>query len=267
MEKFPYLFLGSPPIGPIALQALTLADYAPAAVLDDPGASLDEQLAAVDASQATFILVVGYGAILKQPLLDSVAGQVLNIHPSLLPQYRGPSPVVQAILDGARETGVTLMEIDRQMDHGPILAQERIPLRGNELPGDLYNILTVKGVDLFLQNINDYLQEQLTLTPQNHAEATFTRLIKKEDGRLDFRKPAEELERQIRAFHDWPRSWTEYKGKRLIIEKAHLENGQLMFDLVQPENGKVMTFAAFCAGQRQQPHDIYHKLTLWKSQE
>lgn len=262
MEKLPYILLHSAPIGPIALQALMKANYPPVFVIDNPKMSLEEQLELVERYKPSFLLVVGYGAILKRALLDSVAGQVLNIHPSYLPEYRGPAPVVQTLLDGVLETGVTLIEIDTKVDHGPILAQEHFPLRGNELPEELYTLLTVKGVDLFLENINDYLNEELEMLPQTHDEASFTHFISKEDGRLDFSKPTEELEREIRAYHGWPRSWTEYEGKRLIFEKAHLEAGKLVIDMVQPENGTLMTVKQFCAGKRIKEEAFYEYFNL-----
>ena len=261
MEKLPYVLFASPPIGPIALAALEAANYPPVLTITDPKLSLEELIAQSEEVSPTFFLVVGFGAILKQTLLDVVAGQVLNIHPSLLPLYRGPAPVIQAILDGASETGVTLMEIDVKMDHGPILAQERIPLRGDEAPTELYQVLTVKGVALFLEHINDYLNEKLEPEPQNHLEATITHFVKKEDGKLDFSLPAEQLERQIRAYQGWPGSYTTFNGKHLIVHKAHLENGVLRIDEVQPAGGVRMSLQAFLAGQRTTPEAFYASLS------
>lgn len=262
MRRDPYVLFQSAPIGPIALEALQAAGYPPAAVIDDKSLTPDQQIEIIEAAKPTFLLVVGFGAILKQKVLDTVAGQVLNIHPSLLPLYRGPAPVVQTILDGATETGVSLMEIDAKMDHGPLLATERIPLRGDEMPEELYRILTTKGVHLFLEHISDYLDETLEMLPQNDAEATVTHFVKKDDGRLDFTKPAEQLEREIRAYHGWPRSFTEFRGKRLIVEKAHLEGGKLRFDLVQPEGGKLMDLKSFCNGARVSEEELYRELGI-----
>jgi methionyl-tRNA formyltransferase len=262
MEKIPYVFFGSPPIGPIALEALRQAHYPPVAIVDDPQLTTEQQVAIIEESRAAFILVVGYGAILRRPLLDSVAGQALNIHPSMLPEYRGPAPVVQALLDGVKETGVSLMEIDTQMDHGPVIAQERLMLAGNETPEQLYRVLTQKGVELFMEHIEKYLQEEVEPLPQNHALASFTHFVKKDDGLLDLTLPAADLERQIRAYLGWPRSWVVFQDKRLIVDKAHIENGNLRFDQVQPENGKPMTMAAFCAGVRLKPAEVYAELGI-----
>jgi methionyl-tRNA formyltransferase len=261
MEKYPYVLFGSEPIGPIALRELEAAGYPPALVISEKGLTTDELIALTHEVKPTFFLVVGYGAILKQRLLDEVAGQVLNIHPSLLPLYRGPAPVVQTILDGAHETGVTLIEIDREVDHGPILAQERIPLRGDETPVEIYEVLIQKGIHLFLEHIDDYIQEKLDLETQDHLEATFTHFVKKEDGALDFSLPHDQLERMIRAYQPWPATYCTYAGKRLIVHKAHLEQGQLRFDEVQPESGKRMPFTAFLAGQRITPEAFYVSLS------
>ncbi len=259
-ELVPYLFLGSAPIGPIALAALQRNDYAPAAVITDTKTSLEDLLDIIEEKKITFILVVGFGAILKRPLLDSVAGQVLNIHPSLLPQYRGPAPVVQTILDGATETGVTLIEIDTKVDHGPVLAQERYPLHGTETPDELYKVLTEKGVRMFLDCIDEYLSGELEPMPQEHDEATFTSFIQKEDGHLDMSLPAAVLEREIRAYQGWPGSWVMYKGKRLIIHAARVIQEDLQILEVQPEGGKRMPLKAFLAGQRISEEEFYKGL-------
>lgn len=259
-ERPPYILFASPPIGPIALEALQLAQYPPAYVFDDPKLSVDEMLLQIEEVKPTFFLVVGFGAILKRAVLDTVAGQVLNIHPSLLPLYRGPAPVVQTLLDGATQTGVSLMEIDTKMDHGPILAQESIPLRGTEYPDELYKILTQKGVHLFLEQITAYLLEEVDLLPQNHFEATITHFVKKDDGRLDFRKQPAILEREIRAYAGWPGSWTVYRGKRLIIRTAHLHESSLVIDQVQPEGGKLLELADFLRGQRIDSATFYAEL-------
>ena len=262
MPKYPYLLFASAPIGPIAARALEIAGYKPLAIIDNPKLTTEELILEIEKYLPTFILVVGFGAILKREVLDTVAGQVVNIHPSYLPKYRGPAPVVQALLDGAKETGVTLMEVDTKMDHGNIIAQEKLRLRGDEYADELYRVLTQRGVELFLEFIDDYIEEKADLIPQNHLAATITHFIKKEDGLLNFKKTAAHLERKIRAFQTWPRCWTEVDGKRLIIDKAHVEEKKLRFDLVQPENGKTMTFKEYCAGIRQKPEEVYEKLGI-----
>ena len=260
-ERLPYILFASPPIGPIALEALKAAHYPPIYVFDDPKIPAEEMLALIELHKPTFLLVVGFGAILKRDILDTVAGQVLNIHPSLLPLYRGPAPVVAALLDGVLETGVSLMQIDTKMDHGPILAQEAIPLRGDEYPNELYEILTRKGVHLFLEHIDAYLSEESDILPQNHIESTITHFVKKEDGRLNFAKDPAQLEREIRAYTGWPGSWIEFENQRLIVKKAHLQAGNLVFDEVQAAGGTSMPLQDFLRGRRMKENDFYALLT------
>ena len=250
IEKLPYVLFESPPLGPAAKRALSLAKYEPTAVISDPKMPQEQMLSIIEQARPSFLLVTGFGALLKQEILDTVAGQVLNIHPSMLPLYRGPAPVVQTILDGATETGVSLMEIDRKMDHGMILAQESVPLRGNEYPEELYEILTTKGIHLFLQNIEEYLNEELEMLPQDHGEATFTHFVKKTDAFLDFSEPSEILERKVRAYSRWPRAYFFAQGKRLIVDAARIFEGQLELVTVQPEGGKSMPFAEYLRGLR-----------------
>jgi methionyl-tRNA formyltransferase len=260
-ERVPYLLFGSPPIGDLAAKFLLASPYPPAAVISDTKLTLDEQLELVEKHKVGFILVVGYGKILKQALLDSVCGQVLNIHPSLLPLYRGPAPVVQALLDGQTETGVSLMEIDAEMDHGPVLAQDTIPLSGTETPSELYAILTHKGVQQFLDTIGAYLAEELDLLPQDHTEATYSHFIKKEDGLLTPGEDAAEMERKVRAFQGWPGTWVVLEdGKRLIIHSALVKEDRFIPTEVQLEGGKRMPFASFAAGRRQKPEELLETL-------
>lgn len=256
----PYLFLGSPPIGPVALKVLEQNHYQPTVVVSDTSLSTEALVELVEEQKIGLILVVGFGAILKQPLLDSVAGQVLNIHPSMLPLYRGPAPVVQTILDGVDRTGVTLIQIDSQVDHGPILAQEEHTLHGNETSDELYEVLTQKGTRLFLDNIDAYVKEELEELPQNDSEATFTHFVKKDDGLLSLADDPHLNERKVRAYQGWPGTWVIFREKRLIVHKAHVEDGSLRFDEVQPENGKKMTVTAFAAGLRISPLEFYREL-------
>jgi len=263
-KDYPFILFGSDPLGPVVLRTLEMADCAPTLYISDKKLTLDEQLDLVEQYKISFILVAGYGRILKQALLDSVAGQVLNIHPSLLPEYRGPAPVVQTILDGATETGVTVIELDAQVDHGPVLAQENYPLRGNETPSELYEILGDRGARMFLDVIEDYLNDELDMLPQNHDDASFTHFVKKEDGLLlPEKESAVDMERKIRAYAGWPSAWLMHEEKRLIIHKAHIgSNGELVPTEVQPENGKRMSFEAYASGQRLKPAALAQALHL-----
>lgn len=260
MNLPPYLLLSGAPIGPLAEKHLRLLRAEPTAVIDTKLSS-EKLIEQIEAHSAAFLFVVGYGAILKRPVLDAVAGQVLNLHPSLLPLHRGPAPVVQTILDGDSVTGVTIIEIDEQMDHGPILAQEAVTVPEQARPNDLYEVLTRRGVELFLDVIEGYLEGEDEYLPQAHEEATFTRFVKKEDGRLNLSDDPEVNERKVRAYTGWPTAFVEHEGKRLIIHSAQVSDGQFWPIEVQPENGKRMTFQAYCAGKRLAPATVLSKLS------
>lgn len=165
-------------------------------------------------------IVVAYGKIIPQAILDLFPKGVLNIHPSLLPKYRGPAPIQNAILNGDMETGISIIKLDNKMDHGPIVAQEKYSLNQTETYADLSEKLSTLGAKLLLKTIPDYLKNKIELKPQDDNQATIVKMIEKEDGLLDFTKSAVELERQIRAYTPWPGCFAEFivKGKKINIK-------------------------------------------------
>jgi len=163
------------------------------------------------------LIVVAYGQIIPQAILDISKYGNINVHPSLLPLYRGASPIQSAILNGEQETGVTIMLMDEKMDHGPILNQIKYPLTGEETNESLHQELAKIGVPLLLQTITDFLGGQLTPIEQDHNQATFCKSISKEDAKIDWSQPAKIIRRKIYAFYPWPATWTSYNGKRLKI--------------------------------------------------
>ncbi len=173
-------------------------------------------------------IVVAYGEILRQNVLDIPPLGYLNLHPSLLPRHRGPAPVSGAILAGDSETGVTVMQVDRQMDSGPILAQVTVPLLPTARAGTLTADLMRVGGHLLLDVLPRYAAAQLEPRPQDHSQATYTRLLKKADGRIDWSLPALVIERQIRAFDPWPGSFTTWQGHNLKILTAHVHPDEVL---------------------------------------
>ena len=166
-----------------------------------------------DAEQMTGI-VAAYGQIIKREVLDKFNGQIYNIHPSLLPKYRGASPLQQQILDGVVETGVTIIKMDALMDHGPIVAVAHDTIRPNDTAVTLGNRLFETGAKLFI----DYLltPNSYRLIEQDHNEATYTKKLTKQDGFVKYDDP--KLERKKRAFSPWPGTWTiDSKGERIKI--------------------------------------------------
>ena len=152
----------------------------------------------------------------------------LNLHPSLLPRYRGPSPVAAAILDGVSTTGVTLMRLDMGMDTGPILAQREYPLSGEETADTLTDTLFRIGTRLLLNNLEAWVAGRLPAQPQDDAQATVTRKLERADGKADWSLSAMTLERMQRAFTPWPGLAAHWQGKSLrLLEVAALAGKNL----------------------------------------
>ena len=163
------------------------------------------------------IVVAAYGRILPPDVLAIPPKGVLNLHPSLLPKYRGPSPVATAILDGCSTTGVTLMLLDKGMDTGPILAQREAAIAPDEAAAALTARLLRIGADLLVEALPAWAEGRITPRSQEQGLATVTRLYAKEDGELDWSLPAERLGRQLRAFDPWPGCYTRWEGKALKV--------------------------------------------------
>jgi methionyl-tRNA formyltransferase len=168
-------------------------------------------------------VVAAYGEILRKAVLAIPPLGYLNIHPSLLPRHRGPTPVPGAILAGDAETGVTVMKLDAKMDAGPILAQRRIPLppdaRAKALTEELFGL----GAALLLESLERYAAGRLEPTPQDDSQATYTALLQKADGAIDWSVEAERIERMTRAYDPWPGAWTSWRGQplKIIAGRAH----------------------------------------------
>lgn len=215
--------------------------------------SAQKTMAALGAAVA---VVVAYGKIIPQSVLDSVPHGFVNIHPSLLPKYRGASPIQSAMLAGELTTGVTVMVLDAEMDHGPILAQRTVDILDDDTAASLHHSLACEGADVLLSVLPDYLAGKLTPQPQDHAAATVTTLLEKDDGKIDWRSPAEYIDRHIRAMTPWPGAWTDITGKRVKVLKAHLVEQQLHVDVVQPEGKQPMDYGTYLRGNLPlQPED------------
>ncbi|KKU80750.1 MAG: Methionyl-tRNA formyltransferase [Parcubacteria group bacterium GW2011_GWA2_47_8] len=246
-------------------------------------------------------IVAAYGKILPKELIDLFPNGVLNIHPSLLPKYRGPSPIQATILNGDKEAGVTIIQIDEKMDHGPIVAQQQlepsVPLtekgvvhrgQGGEITSfflkktayqELHDILAELGAQLLIETLPKWVAGEITLIPQNDAKTTYTKLLKKEDGNIDWSKSAEEIERMVRAYNPWPGSYMQVASDQLLVASLKIKkaeviihpsssplhpgmffktadgfpaitcgNGALKLLVVQPEGKKEMSGDAFTHG-------------------
>ncbi|MSP78967.1 MAG: methionyl-tRNA formyltransferase [Dehalococcoidia bacterium] len=166
------------------------------------------------------LVVAAYGKILPRQALEVASRGGLNIHPSLLPRHRGPTPVRTTILEGDTVTGVTLILMDEGMDSGPIVAQQEEAVRLDDTTGTLTGRLFAIGTRMLLPIIDPWVAGDIALRMQQHAEATFTKMIQREDAALDFTKSAVMLERQIRASQPAPSAYTAWDGKNLKLLEA-----------------------------------------------
>ncbi|HEX5689320.1 MAG TPA: methionyl-tRNA formyltransferase [Roseiflexaceae bacterium] len=177
-----------------------------------------DQLAALHADVG---VVAAYGEILRPAVLSLPPLGYLNIHPSLLPRHRGPAPVVGAILAGDDQTGVTIMRLDQKMDSGPILAQQTVPLGPEARAGELTTALFELGSDMLCAALAPYAAGTLQPTPQDDSAATYTKLLRKSDGAIDWNASAVQIERMTRAYDPWPGAWTTWRAQPLKIIAAH----------------------------------------------
>jgi methionyl-tRNA formyltransferase len=203
---------------------------------------------------AHLFVVAAYGKIIPKTILDIPSHGVINVHPSLLPKFRGSAPIESAILSNETRTGVTIMQLDEEMDHGPVIAQrERIianwPPRGSELTRDLAHF----GGKLLAEIIPEWLNG-LKAFPQDHSRATFTKKISKEDGLIDLSGDPLLNYKKIRAYDEWPGAYffLDRNGKqiRVKITNAEYRNGALTILRVIPEGKKEMSYEDFLRGAK-----------------
>jgi methionyl-tRNA formyltransferase len=178
----------------------------------------------LQAFQPDIGVLVAYGQIIPQAILDVFPLGIINIHPSLLPAHRGPTPVENAILTGEKHTGVSIMQLTKEMDAGPVFDQTSVILSGQETKQELAEKLLLLGSQRLTTLLPDILSQRLKAIPQDDSQATYDRLINKSDGQIDWAKPAVTLEREIRAYLDWPGSYTQLGGKTVTITAAQVVN-------------------------------------------
>jgi len=193
-------------------------------------------------------VLADFGLIIPKEILNVFPKGIINIHPSLLPKYRGPTPVQTAILTGDKITGVTIIKLDDKIDHGPLLRQEKEKILDTDTADILYKRLFEKGANLLPKILTEYLNGSLKLQTQNHKEATFTKALTRQDGFIDLSKlKIENLKLKISAYYPWPGVWTKWKmknGKWKILK--FLPNNKL-----QVEGKKPVSYKDFLNGYPQ----------------
>jgi methionyl-tRNA formyltransferase len=230
-----------------------------------------EAMAQLRAWNPDLIVVAAFGQILRPEVLDLPKYGCINVHASLLPRWRGAAPIQAAILAGDAETGITIMQMDPGIDTGPMLSQHAIPILPDDTGGSIFEKLSALGGELLLETLPRYLGGELHPQTQPAEGATYAPMLKKEDGLLDFTRPAAELERRVRAMSPWPGAFMLWQGAPLKIQKAHVAAGNtetgkqvvvdgfpavgtaeglLVFDELQPSGKKPMPGKAFLSGGR-----------------
>lgn len=249
------IFLGTPEFGAIILEKLVENRYKPILAITapdkpvgrkqiltpppvkllaqkykipilQPNKILDSK-SEIQNSKPDLIIVAAYGQILPKEILDIPKRGCLNVHPSLLPKYRGPSPIQYAILNGDKKTGVTIVLMDEKVDRGPILNQRTLEIEAEETSTTLHLKLANLGAGLLMETIPKWMQEMIKPYPQDDAQATYTKILTREDGRINWKKTAQNLEHEIRAFSYWPGSFTSWQKRdgtmvRIKILKARV---------------------------------------------
>lgn len=208
---------------------------------------LDEKVHAdIQAIGASFGIVVAYGKILPESLLQLFPKGLLNIHYSLLPKYRGASPVESAILHNESETGVTIQKIHAKMDYGPIVAHTITAISANETGPELRRRLTGLGATLLVTTVPKWIQNEIQPIEQNHEVATFCKKIKKEDGEIKLDDDPQINWNKYRAYFGWPGTFFfDERGKRVKITKATLKDGKFVIEKVIPEGKKEVLYEDF----------------------
>jgi methionyl-tRNA formyltransferase len=289
MEKIRYAFFGTGPLAESVLASLAREGYMPSLLVTKPDAPQGRHMivtpphiktwatmndipvfqpeslkdlpsdSPLHAEPFDVFIVASYGKIIPEAILNLPKKGVLNVHPSLLPQYRGPSPIESALLDGVMTTGVSIMKLDAEMDHGPILAQAAFIIHSEATAGTLEVECGQLGGQLLVQTLSHYMDGTLVPKEQDHEKATVCRKITKELGEITLETNAAEVQRKFRALTPWPSVYffINHKGKNLRIKvtgvNTGLEGSQTLIakDVIThviPEGKHEMSFEDFSRG-------------------
>lgn len=302
MAALKLAFMGAAPFAVPALEALAASEHEMAAVYTQPprpaGRGRKERPTPVHAradelgltvttpktlsdadEQARFAalgldaaVVVAYGLILPQPILEAPRLGCLNIHPSLLPRWRGAAPVARAILAGDAETGVSIILVDEGLDTGPILAQTTVGVPAHATTGDFEEELSHLSADMLITTLADYSDGKIEPRPQGEEGATYAEKFSKDDGLIDWTRPAAEIDRQVRALSPWPSAWFPFADSTVRVHACQPVDGNgtpgsllqkdfvvacgegaLRLDKVQRAGKAAMAGADFLRGARLEP--------------
>ena len=256
-DPYRIVFMGTPEFAVPALQALHESEYPVVAVVTNPDrprgrgrkmvSSPVKQAAnrwgydvlqprsgkdpwlreRLETLRPDLLVVVAYGQILPSSVLKIPRVGAINIHASLLPKYRGPAPIQWAIINGDRQAGVTTMWMAEGMDTGDILLQDQVTIDPQETSGSLHRKLAEKGAKLVIETLHRLASGDLSATPQDESQVTYAPILKKEDGHIDWSRPAEAIEHLVRGINPWPGAFTFLFGKRLKVFSAEARKRQV----------------------------------------
>ncbi|MGD2187707.1 MAG: methionyl-tRNA formyltransferase [Desulfobacterales bacterium] len=249
-KKFTIIFMGTPDFAVPTLDLLSQEDYRVALVVTQPDRpkgrgrkpvpppvkkkalalnlnisqpstlKSDEFASQIKNLQPDFIVVIAFGRILSEKILQLPKFGTINVHASLLPKYRGPAPIQWAIINGESHTGITTMLMDKGMDTGNILLAKEEPIYPEDTAATLHDRLAVVGAELLIKTLKDFTANKIKPNPQDHSKATYAPMLKKQDGHINWQRPAVNLEAFIRGMTPWPGAFTFHNEKRLKIIQA-----------------------------------------------
>lgn len=266
-KKLNFVFWGTPEVASETLEILKKNSYLPSLIITAPDKPKGRKMLVTPPPvkvwaeknhipyiqpekldidfQADLSIVVAYGKIIPENILNLPKLGSINIHYSLLPKYRGASPVESAILNGDTETGVTIQKMAFKLDSGPILAQEKIKILPEEKTQELRQRLIKIGGELLIKILPDFINEKIKEISQDEKRAIFCKKIKKEDGQINLDDSAIKNFNKFRAYAYWPRTFFFQNNKRIIITDATLENGKFVIKKVLPEGRKELKYEDF----------------------
>lgn len=220
-------------------------------VLDPPSLKNNSILVSeLKVNSYKLFLVASYGKIIPKEIFEIPERKTLNIHPSILPKYRGASPIQSQILNNEKNIGVTIMQIEETMDTGPIVIQKKISIDGVLGRKELEKILAIEGARLFAHILPEWLMGAIDPIMQNEDEATYCKKISKEDGLINLEDDPYKNLLKIKAFEEWPTAYYFENDKRIIVTAAEMEDGKLKILKVKPEGKKEMSYKDFLRGNR-----------------
>lgn len=224
--------------------------YTPEKFDNDFIAKLKDEISKLEEDFNVIGLVFAYGKIIPQAIINLFNDKIINIHPSLLEKYRGPSPIQQAILNGDEITGYSIIKISKKMDAGDIIDSKKIEINFNDNYKSLRKKILNKALENLLDVIDNFFKGKVKYTKQSEKKATYSKIIKKSDAQITLKDNFETAFRKIRAYHLWPKAFFIISDRRFIIHDAKIKDDKLVILKIQIENKKIISAKEFSNGYK-----------------